>query len=138
MSRCTQYVGLTDAASEYLRTGGEAKNNLTLLEYKYTDKDPYFEKRSVAGMMDERIPLGTWRRNFKGRDVFIREVVQCTPWAGGPMIFTCLEIDLGNGEHWEEPGDLKYDGTSAIMCFQWIDDPTVECEIDKATGRMWV
>lgn len=138
MSRSTQYVGLTRRATEYLAS--LENNNLQHLENKYSDKDLHFEKRTTHGMFDEEIPLNTWKRFDirTGREVYIREVVQCTPWSSGPMIMTCLEIDYGNGDHWDEPGDGKFDGTSTTRCFQWVDDPTVENEVDQDTGRMWV
>lgn len=139
MSRSTQYIGLTKAADDFIKKGFTPElDNLQVLERKYNDKDIYWEKRSAAGMFDEEIPLGTWRRTFSGRDVLIREVLQTSPWSGGPMLFTCLEIDFGNGNNWDKPGDEKYDQTSVAVCFQWIDDPTVTDEYDDVTGRMWI
>ena len=40
------------------------------------------------------------------------------------MIFTCLEVDYGNG------------GTSKFL--QWIEDPRIKEEFDYETGKFWV
>lgn len=139
MSRSTQFIGLTKAAQDYIDSFN-LKDNLRYLEQKNNDKDLFWEKRSTFGMFEEDIPLRTWRRFSpkSNKDILIREIVQATPWSSGPMIFTCLEIDWGNGEHWDSPGDEKFDGTSPSQCFQWVDDPTVENEYDLETGHMWV
>jgi hypothetical protein len=138
MSRSTQFIGLTNDAIAWIKDLNSG-DNLKVLEQKYNDKDLYFEKRSTQGMFDEEIPLRTWRRFYgKGnREVLIREVLQCSPWSSGPMLFTCLEIDFGNGKHSDSPGDEKFDGTSTAQCFQWVDDPSVENEADRVKGHMW-
>lgn len=67
--RCTQFIGLTQAAELFV-------SNL----------DPQPSRTKARGMFDEEIPLGSWT---DGTAVY-NEVVQATPWSSGPMIFTKL------------------------------------------------
>lgn len=110
MSRTTQFVGLTSMAREFVK-------DATILP----------SDRFTLGMFQEMIPLGRWSLvgPFKCREnACIREVVQASPWSSGPMIFTCLEVDYGNG------------GISRML--QWIEDPNVTGEYDQVSGRFWV
>jgi len=114
MSRETQFIGLTRAAEEFVSTLSTRKSD-----------------HHAVGMFDEEIPLRKWEMHpvFKERwpnydsdrpTACIREIVQCQPWSSGPMIFTCLEIDWGNG--------------AQSTCFQWVDDPSLSsafCQHDE-------
>jgi len=115
MSRSTQYIGLTQKAKNWLDDHCE----------------PMESDNSTFGMFGEKVPLGQWKcNNFPGwenweRDIIVREIVQETPWSGGPMIFTCLEADYQNG------------GRSEM--FEWVHNPGVgEEEFDVRTGELWV
>jgi len=119
--RCTQYIGLTDRAKEYVK------------DLKEMESD-----ESTHGMFPdvEVIKLRRWDvpEKFKGDiwpDRCIREVVQAVPWSSGPMIFTCLEVDLANC--------LNDPKAARIKILEWIHDPSVEgSEFDAETGRFWV
>lgn len=112
MGRSTQWIGLTQVAQEFVDG----------LESLPSDAE-------AQGMFEE-IPLGRWKihpcflRSTEREGACIREVVQASPWSSGPMLFTCLEVDFGNG--------------AKSQIFQWIDDPLLEGEFDQSTGRMWV
>jgi hypothetical protein len=110
--RSTQFVGLTKVAEDFVK-----------------DLEQLESDHSTSGMFEEEIPLRKWVLHPKikswGREgECIREVVQTVPWSSGPMIFTCLEVDHGNG--------------AKIEFFEWINDPTCEAEYDPEGGRMWV
>ena len=114
MSRETQFVGLTQAAQDFV-----------------ADLQALPSASSTTGMFDEEIPLRQWEMHpsfridlLPDREMCVREVVQEVPWSSGPMIFTRLELDWGNG------------ATSSV--FEWIHDPTVEGEVDYGLGRCWV
>lgn len=101
MSRSTQYIGLTQAALDFVEQCQELPSELC-----------------TYGMFDEEIPLRRWAmhpviaKDYPERGgMEIREVQQEVPWSSGPMIFTCLELDWGNG------------GTS--KAFEWVHDPTL-------------
>ena len=71
MSRSTQYIGLTADAHAFVRELEEER--IVIAE----------------GMFNEEVWGGVWDGRYK-------EVVQCDPWSGGPMIFTCLyDCDMG-------------------------------------------
>ena len=116
-TRSTQYIGLTKAAHEFVKS------------LKSLDPDTH-----TNGMFDEKIPLRRWAvpENMPAFDglqdrptACIREVVQASPWSSGPMLFLCLEADYGN--------DAK------AQMFEWINDPNLHgSEYDQETGRMWV
>jgi len=129
MSRSTQYIGLTDRAHRFLK--------------EHDSMMSCSENRCTKGMFEEDIPLGTWRITLRKtsptlgepadqQHFIVREVVQAEPWSSGPMIFTCLEFDFGQGDE-----DFR------TRIFQWIEDPTLweeeyPREFDSETGRFWV
>jgi len=112
MSRSTQFIGLTRDAEEYVK-------NL----------EPMESDTNALGMFEE-IPLRKWKipEQFKYSqerpNACLREVVQASPWSSGPMIFTCLEADFGNG--------------AKSKFLEWISDPRVEDEVDQKNGKFWV
>jgi hypothetical protein len=102
MSRDTQFIGLTRAAEDFVK------------DLKELPSDSH-----AIGMFDEEIPLRRWEMHpvFERWDrpsACIREIVQCQPWSSGPMIFTCLDLDWGNG--------------ASSGCFEWVSDPTLSVE----------
>lgn len=74
--RSSQYIGLTNAASEFVK------------EMERTN-----QPANSFGMFDENIPLCTYS---DGKEKYV-ETVQITPWSSGPMFFTCL-VRLSDGE----------------------------------------
>jgi hypothetical protein len=112
--RSTHFIGLTAEAEEYVKNLNELKSD------------------TVAVGLHDKISLRKWElpeKDFKfskkRNNTCLREVVQETPWSSGPMIFTCLEADYGNG------GKGKF--------LQWTNDPRVmEKEFDKQRGKFWV
>lgn len=111
MSRSTQWIGLTKRAEDYV-----------------AQLAPFPSDEHTSGMFDELLPLRKWAAPLDlERATYVREVVQSTPWSGGPMIFTKLVIDYQHG-----------DQVFTNSCFQWIDDPTVKHEFIRESGRFWV
>jgi hypothetical protein len=91
--RCTQFVGLTGEARDFL------DGNVNMVDSRpcphcgkmtETEMEKIDEGRFTVGMFDEEIPLSTYRLK-DGR--IAREVVQADPWSSGPVIFTCLEVE---------------------------------------------
>lgn len=111
--RETQFIGLTISAEKFVEG----------LERLFSD-------REVEGMFEEKIPLKRWKMHpiFSRDDrpsACIREIEQCCPWSSGPMIFTCLEIDWGNG--------------AQSLCYQWVEDPMLSKEALQAEeDRKWI
>jgi len=106
MSRSTCTVGLTDEALIFLQQNVQLTEECICSECGNTHgKDMIKQKRNTdegknAGMFYDGPDLyeyllkdGTW----------IREVVQCSPWNSGPMIFLNLRTDKGeNLFKWSE------------------------------------
>jgi hypothetical protein len=57
------------------------------------------------------------------------ETIQDIRFSSGPMIFTYLKLflirDNGDEEHWCD-------------AFQWVTNPTLDCEYDYDKGHFWV
>ena len=118
MSRSTQFIGLTEEATKYV------KDLKTLPSSSHT-----------MGMFDEKLRLRKWEmpKEFKSSErpnACIREIVQAEPWSSGPMIFTCLALFFDNYIPRED--DL------GIPILQWIEDPRVKNGVDYNNGRFWV
>ena len=113
MSRSTQFIGLTASAQKFVA------------DLKKVPSDKYAE-----GMFNEAIPLGRWEapEGRWSKTAFIQEVVQESPWSSGPMIFTRLEIEFQQSK----------DQVFTASCFEWIHDPTFECEYNEENGSFWV
>lgn len=73
--RTTQFVGLNKQAEAFV---SDAEENKSFPGFTY-------------GMFDEQIPLHQWIKDGKR----YTEVVQASPWSGGPVIFTCLKDENG-------------------------------------------
>jgi len=127
MSRSTQYIGLTKRAKDFLET----HSAIEIDENNFTE-----------GMFNEEVPLGVWKITLKCTsnssdredeiEIYkIREIVQNVPWSGGPMIFTCLELEYGHENN-------------KVQCFEWVTDPTLRErewggeEYDREEGTYWV
>ena len=115
MSRSTQFIGLTQEAEDFVKG----------LKSLPSDNKTF-------GMFGEDIPLRRWELHpkLKGMNTSeeyiqcIREIQQEAPWSSGPMIFTCLEVDLSNG--------------FIYKIFEWVHNPLVENEYDKEKGQFWI
>ena len=114
--RKTQFIGLTQAAQDFVAKCREIVST-----------------RTVFGTLLEELPLREWLATPEEHgieswkcitELRIREVQQCVYWSSGPMIFTRLELDFGNG------------GT--IPAYEWVHDPHVKDEFDCESGRLWV
>lgn len=121
MSRETQYIGLNLYALKFVE-------NATKVE----------EYDMCQGMFDEIIKGSIYHMpipEFPNKEFRLQEVVQDTPWSGGPMIFTCLkEITV------MESGEIIETGEKDHL-FQWMIDPSLydkNIEVDCETGRYYV
>lgn len=117
MSRSTQYIGLNKKALDYIE-----RNKLVPLEHM----------DCVQGMFDEDIPLKSYTHPDKG---IVREVVQCTCWSCGMMIFTCLAWDFENT--YDDSNKLIVDNSTTM--FEWVHNPEIAGEeYNFETGEIWI
>ena len=107
--RTTQFIGLTNDGYNYISKCKSLKSDL-----------------KTQGMFFENIPLGRWENKmFKE----IQEVVQCSPWSSGPMIFTKLVGYFHNDKKLKNP----------INLFEWVLNPELSGEeYDQEKGQYWV
>ncbi len=116
MSRSTQYVGLNNYAKKFI------KDAIKIEEYDMTN-----------GMFDEIVKGKIYYLNppeGPNKELILKEILQDSPWSGGPMLFTCLQAIL-----------VKENGSSVEMgeWFNWIKDPSVSVnEFDYDTGRYFI
>jgi len=91
----TQFVGLSDKAKKYIDDEGQKdlievfKNGILDKSYQMPVKEP---GHVTLGMFEEEIQLFSYTLN---NGAIIVEVEQASPWASGPVIFTCLENEAG-------------------------------------------
>ncbi len=108
MSRITQYVGLTDAAKEWVKSALSKETN----------------PKMTFGMFDEDVPGHIYHMpvpkgpNDKYRAV---EELQTSPWSGGPMLFTHLHLFLT--KECGQELDMDY-------AFSWVYNPGLDGEYD--------
>jgi len=93
--RMTQFTGLSDRAKKYIEDNCKKdsievfKNGVLDKSYMVPVKEP---GNKIFGMFEEEIQLF----NYVLKDGFIiKEIMQTSPWASGPVIFTCLEDRSG-------------------------------------------
>ena len=102
MSRIDQYIGLTRDAETYV-SGLERVGD-----------------GQLEGAFGNTFQMGIWL-SLDGR---ITEIVQATPWASGPMFYTCLRLEFNGG------------GWCRIFC--WVLNPTLKDTYhDYARGHYW-
>jgi len=144
MSRSTQFVGLTDAASRFV-----------------TDLESIGEHVGAEGIAGEPVHMGHWR-DSEGHEYV--EVAQIIPWSSGPCIFTCLEWRVRgeepqSGDPLAEVRRLLESGVSPeqvprmlelldsadtpdrTLLFEWTLDPTLRgrhMEWDHSSGTYWI
>lgn len=93
--RMTQFVGLSDRARKYIENNGKKdlievyKNSVLDKSYKMPVKEP---GNMIFGMFEEEIQLFNYELNDGS---ILMESEQASPWASGPVIFTCLEDEWG-------------------------------------------
>ena len=100
--RCTQFIGLSPEARQYLdehvayhkptickECGQPLPGQKTGMVYEVYDE----ETGKRAGMFDDGPPLCEYTMKDGSK---VREIVQAVPWSSGPMIFLCLEDDKGD------------------------------------------
>lgn len=115
MSRTTQYIGLNEYALAWVN------NSLCEAEYEMTH-----------GIGDEPVYGAIYHMpppDGPNKALIAKEVVQHEVWSSGPMIFTHLEITL-----------VKESGQEIPMgyYFSWMTDPSLSCEYDFETGRVYI
>jgi len=89
--RLTQFVGLSPKAKKYIEDNCKKdfievfKNSVLDKSYTMLIKEP---GNKTYGMFEEEIQLF----NYELKDgSTLKEIEQASPWASGPVIFTCLE-----------------------------------------------
>jgi hypothetical protein len=93
--RMTQFVGLSNKAKKYLDTRCKRdlievfKNGVLNKSYTMPIRDP---GNRTFGMFEEEIQLYNYTLNDGS---ILKEIEQASPWASGPVIFTCLENEAG-------------------------------------------
>ena len=99
--RTTQYIGLTNAAKEFVKDFAKTPIEVT------------------TGMFDDPV-IGHEFISPDGHKYI--ELLQCSPWSSGPMIFTCL-----------------LDDKTEKRMFMWKEDKSVSGkEFDRDLGLLWV
>ena len=93
--RMTQFVGMSDRAKKYIEDNCKKdlieiyKNGALDKAYSMPVKEP---GNKIFGMFEEEIQLYNYKLN---NGSILKEVEQASPWASGPVIFTCLEDEAG-------------------------------------------
>jgi hypothetical protein len=121
MSRTTQYIGLTLAAIEYA-------NKHSIREEEYEMTTGMFDEPIIGKIYHLPVPAGP------NKEFYLKEVVQTSPWSGGPMIFTHLRPILV-----KERGQVIE--VTEDNYFSWVVDPSLgetHTEYDMGTGRYYV
>ena len=92
--RMTQFVGLSDRAKKYIEDNCKEdlievfKNGVLDKSYTMPVKEP---GNVTYGMFEEEIQLF----NYTLKDgSILMEIEQASPWASGPVIFTCLKDEF--------------------------------------------
>lgn len=93
--RMTQFVGLSDRAKKYIEDNCK-KDLIEVYKNEVLDKSYFMPVKEpghkIFGMFEEEIQLFSY--TFKDGSIIV-EVEQASPWASGPVIFTCLEDEAG-------------------------------------------
>lgn len=122
MSRTTQLVGLNDYAKKYLKRESVKKVGTQEITVGMFEEPVY-------GLICEE-----WVNNHT--KMIYEEVVQDSPWSGGPMIFTHLKVTMVkiNLET-----NLEIQRLDEGFFFSWMIDPSLEGEeYCEKTGRYYV
>lgn len=94
--RCTQIVGLTEEATDFLNENCEKVPVLSCPDCGKVIheglKSRVYSSAKHLGMFDDGPELDAYRLK-DGKEVF--EVVQASPWSSGPCLFLCLQDELG-------------------------------------------
>jgi len=91
----TQFVGISPRAKKYIKNNCKKdlievfKNGILDKSYETPVKEP---GHITFGMFEEEIQLFSYV--LKDGSIIV-EVEQASPWASGPVIFTCLEDEAG-------------------------------------------
>lgn len=101
--RCTQLIGLSPAATNYLQENGIIIKGKSCPTCGHTSFDDYdckvYGEAHASGMFDDGPDL----REYKLKDgSTVKEIVQATPWSSGPCIFLCLAKDGKRIGEWTE------------------------------------
>ena len=113
--RTTQYIGLTDAAAQWVKNATRSES-----------------VQITTGMFDEPV-MGKkyWMPVPKGPNIeyTAEEVVQASPWSSGPMIMTHLKLTLV-----KESGQVLDMG----FAYSWAFAPGMVAEVDAGSGHYCV
>jgi hypothetical protein len=112
MARSTQYVGLTQAALEFL-----------------VGASPDTPPEPLYGMFDEEVPVGAWSN--VGLFARVEERLQVAPWCGGPVLLTHLVGFFYNDPELENP----------VEFLGWVVDPRTgngTGGVDRKSGIYWL
>jgi hypothetical protein len=96
--RCTQIIGLTDEALEFLRLNTKPNEIETCptCGHKKTIKEFRRIYDAETGVMHGMFDDGPELWEYDLLDGFtVREIVQASLWSSGPCIFLCLENERG-------------------------------------------
>lgn len=124
MTRTDQFIGLTEAAENYLE---ELKACCSHEEYRI---QLLSEEETLTGIEID----GTHLRVYPLDDLRVNEYydyiekIQKIVWSGGPMYFTTLEVIL-----------KKKSGQSFTLLdeiFSWVQAPNLDTEFDKKKGYL--
>ena len=107
MSLSTQYIGLNAKAMNFIK-----QNNLSP---RYPNDN---HSGDNIGMFDEDILFSSY--NSPNGDIY-DEILQCSPWSSGPMLFTQLQLR----------------GKGNIYC-QWEEDPNCNGEVNFSNSTYYV
>ena len=118
MARTTQYVGLTQDALNYVQKHSLGEEDVVITAG--ITLEPVYGK--IYHLPPHKGP---------NKGLYLREVVQASPWSSGPMIFTCLHAVLVKERDDQEVvlGDW----------FQWVLNPDCSgIEYDRERGHYYV
>jgi hypothetical protein len=100
----TQWVGMSDRAKKYIKDNCK-KDLIEVFKNGVLDKSYEMPVKELGdkifGMFEEEIQLFNYMLdvqlfNYTFSDgSILKEIEQASPWASGPVIFTCLENEAG-------------------------------------------
>lgn len=106
MSRSTQFIGLNDRAINWL------KRYAVRISESKSDRKRFVQcdcGEILTGMFGEDVY--TPQKYYLKGGGYVKEVLQCDPWSGGPMLFLCLEFPDGKivrASYWKDEEIDKY------------------------------
>lgn len=119
--RCTQPIGLTDEAENFITLNVKTTPEETCSECNHTTGGELvkrvYDASGSSGMFGDGPSLHEYELKDGSK---VKEIVQTAPWSSGPMIFLCLEDEEGK------------------RLFEWKQDEDLKSEVDQNAGTFWV